>query len=232
MNLLSLIIPVFHEEGNIEKNLRAIEEKINTLKKEVLIVYDFENDPTLVVVNKCKDKFSFPVTLFKNRYGGGALNAIKTGLEAAQSKYCLVTMADLSDDYEKVDTMVALAEDGYDIVCGSRYTKEGKVYRGPFFKQLLSRCAGLSLYYLVGIPTHDITNSFKLYRKEIFDHIPIESTGGFELGMEITVKAFKKGYKIGEVPCSWWDRSFGKSKFRLWKWLPHYLRWFMYALLW
>lgn len=227
---VSLVIPVFREEGNIEKNLEEIERKVKTNPKEVLIVYDNEDDPTVAAVNRCRDRFSFPVALLKNAYSRGALNAIKTGLEASHSTYVLVTMADLSDDYAKVDEMVTLAETGYDIVCGSRYAKHGKVYGGPFFKQFLSRFAGLFLHYAAGIPTRDITNSFRLYRKEMLRGIHIESTGGFELGMEITVKAFKKGYRIGEVSCAWWDRSSGKSKFRFWKWLPHYLRWFFYAL--
>ena len=102
----------------------------------------------------------------------------------------------------------------------------GKQYGGPFLKGLFSRVAGVSLHWLAGIPTHDISNSFKLYRRTILETIAIESAGGFEIGMEITVKAFLQGYKIAEVPTTWTDRSAGASNFKLWKWLPHYLRWY------
>jgi hypothetical protein len=101
---------------------------------------------------------------------------------------------------------------------------------GPKFKGFLSRMAGCSLRWLTGIPTHDITNSFKMYRKSVIDTIEIESDGGFEIGMELTVKAFVAGYKIAEIPSSWQDRTAGESRFRLWKWLPKYLRWYWFAV--
>jgi hypothetical protein len=69
-----------------------------------------------------------------------------------------------------------------------------------------------------------------LYAKEFLDSVQIESDGGFELGIELTVKAHLKGLKIGEVPTTWMDRSKGKSRFRLRKWLPKYLRWYIRAI--
>ena len=59
--------------------------------------------------------------------------------------------------------------------------------------------------------------------------IHIESKGGFELSLEITVKAFLAGYTITETPSTWRDRTAGTSRFRLWKWLPHYLKWYFMA---
>ncbi len=138
-------------------------------------------------------------------------------------------MADLSDDLGKVDLMFNTINEGYDIVCGSRYMRGGKQFGGPKFKKLLSRTAGLTLNYLIGIPTHDVTNSFKMYTKKVLDDIQIESTGGFELGMEILIKAFFKNYKITEVPCIWRDRERGSSNFQLRKWLPKYIYWYLYA---
>jgi dolichol-phosphate mannosyltransferase len=108
--------------------------------------------------------------------------------------------------------------------------KGGKQLGGPKFKGTLSRMAGLSLHYLTGIPTHDISNSFKMYTSRVIKSIQIESSGGFELGMEIVCKAFLAGFKITEVPSVWRDRSAGQSRFKLWKWLPHYLRWYFFTL--
>ena len=88
----------------------------------------------------------------------------------------------------------------------------------------------MSLYYLAGLPTHDVTNSFKMYRKEWLDRLTIESSGGFEIGMEIVVKTFAAGGKIAEVPSTWTDRSAGASRFRIWKWMPNYLRWYWFAI--
>ena len=54
----------------------------------------------------------------------------------------------------------------------------------------------------------------------------IESTGGFEFALEVTVKAHRAGYRITELPTCWHDRTAGESRFRLFRWLPLYLRWF------
>jgi hypothetical protein len=105
----------------------------------------------------------------------------------------------------------------------------GRIEGGPWLKKTLSRFAGVSLYYLRGLDTHDATNAFKLYDKNMLRSIVIESQNGFELNLELTVKAFLKGYRIVEIPVTWRDRMAGESHFRLWKWLPSYLRWYLYA---
>ena len=109
------------------------------------------------------------------------------------------------------------------ILCGSRYMKNGKKIGGPILKTLLSRLAGLSLYHLFKIPTHDATNAFKMYRKKIFSKIQIKSTGGFEYSLEIIIKAYKLGYNIAEIPSVWKDREEGKSNFKMLQWLPKYI---------
>jgi hypothetical protein len=86
------------------------------------------------------------------------------------------------------------------------------------------------LHYLSGLPTRDVTNSFKLYSKEVLDSITIESKGGFEIGMEIVVKAWAAGFRVTEVPTVWRDRALGDSRFQLVSWTPHYLAWYFYCL--
>jgi hypothetical protein len=139
-------------------------------------------------------------------------------------------MADLSDDLKKLDKGVKMINKGYDIVCFSRYMKGGQQIGGPFLKGLMSRIAGLSLFYLFNFPTHDPTNSFKLYRRSVLKKIKIESNAGFDFNLELIVKAHKMGYKIGEIPATWRDRTAGKSRFKLLKWLPKYLKWYWYLL--
>jgi hypothetical protein len=138
-------------------------------------------------------------------------------------------MADLSDDLGQVSKMLELYRRGSHIVVGSRYMRGGRLIGGPWFKQLLSRLSGLSLCWLRGMPTHDATNAFKIYDRAMLDAICIESKGGFELSLEITVKAFLAGYTISETPSTWRDRTAGKSRFKLWNWLPHYLKWYLMA---
>lgn len=138
-------------------------------------------------------------------------------------------MADLSDDLRDVGGMIALYRAGYDVVVGSRYMRGGRIVGGPWLKKALSRLAGTSLHYLRGVATHDATNAFKMYDVAMLNSLQIESKEGFELNLEITVKAFLQGRRIAEIPSVWIDRTAGMSRFRLWKWLPSYLRWYLYA---
>ncbi len=226
-NGLGIIIPVYNEAENIGGTLMAIKERIKTPHR-VYIVYDFDEDNTLPVAKGFLEK-GVDLKFVKN-IGRGVTNAIKTGLTVADEDYLLVTMADLSDDYSVVDNMCGLMSQGYDVVCGSRYMKGGKQVGGPLLKKTLSRIADVSLWYIAGLPTHDATNSFKLYRKSMLDSMEIESDGGFEIGMEIVVKAHSSGFKVTEVPCVWTDRTEGESRFKIIRWAPKYLSWYFYAM--
>jgi glycosyltransferase involved in cell wall biosynthesis len=224
---LGIIIPVYNEAENIGETLTAIEEKV-TIPHRIHIVYDFDKDNTLPVAHEFLRK-GLDLKFIKNPQRG-VVNAIKIGLKKAEEDYLLVTMADLSDDYSVVDTMCQLMSEGYDVVCGSRYMKGGKQIGGPLLKKTISRMAGISLKYITGLPTHDATNSFKLYRKRMLNSMNIESDGGFEIGIEIVVKAHFSGYRVIEIPSIWTDRQQGKSRFKILKWAPKYLKWYFNAI--
>lgn len=223
-----LVIPVYNEGDNIRTTLSRLDGRLSVLA-ETWLVYDTDEDTTIPVAQELEGGTRIPFRLVRNKYGHGALNAIKTGLEDAHSELVVVTMADLCDPPEVINDMVAAANrDKADIVCASRYMKGGRQVGGPRFKGFLSHTAGLLLHWFARVPTHDSTNSFKLYRKTFLDSVKIESTGGFELGIELVVKAHVMGRRIVEVPTTWRDRVAGKSNFKLWKWLPKYLKWFFY----
>ena len=227
---LQIAIPVYNEAGNIAHTLGQIEAMV-TVPHRILIIYDFAEDDTILVVKELiKERKAENIFLVKNKYGTGVLNAIRTGFDSIQDGAILVVMADSSDDMSIVDSMFEKINQGYDVVCGSRYMRGGRQIGGPKVKKFLSRTAGISLHLITGIPTRDATNNFKMYRKSLLDAIKIESHGGFEIGMELAVKAFLKGYKIAEVPSIWRDRAAGKSRFRFRRWLPGYFRWYLYAL--
>lgn len=225
--VLSIIIPVFNEEKSFPKTYKEIKKYVTT-QHTISVVYDFDEDNTVPVAKKLQKKDK-NLILIKNKLGRGPLNALKAGFSSVKKGPVLVVMADLSDDLEDVDKMLELYEAGADIVCGSRYVRGGKQVGGPFIKRLLSRLAGVSLYYVRGLPTHDITNNFKMYDKKILGSTNIESTKGFCIAMEITIKAFLKGAVIKEVPTTWRDRTEGEANFKLWSWLPQYLKWYLYA---
>ncbi len=225
---LDIIIPVYHEQNTICKMLDNLEKRVRTPHR-LLIVYDYDKDPTIPVINSFRKRVK-NITLVKNLYGKGIVNALKTGFKKSTSEYIIVTMADSSDNPDDIDKMVKELDMGYDLVCASRYIKGGSQIGGPFIKSLLSRLAGKSLHILTGIQTHDVTSAFKAYRKSLIDKIKIESKGGFEISLEITVKAYKYGMRITEIPTTWRDRTQGKSKFKVVRWLPYYIKWYLYAV--
>lgn len=226
--LLHIITPVRNEAENFPVLYKAVKTHIKTPHK-LVVVYDSDDDTTVPAV-KAHAKKDKSLILYKNTLGAGALNALKSGFAYVRSGPVLIIMADLSDDLSMVDAMYEQYLRGASVVCGSRYMKGGKQIGGPFLKRTLSRLAGVSLYWVRRVPTHDITNNFKLYDKALLDSITIESQGGFEIAMEITVKAFRNNLKIVELPTTWYDRTAGQANFQLWAWLPSYLRWYFYAL--
>lgn len=225
---LSLIIPVYNEGEVILDTLYEIHNKVKT-KHVILIVFDSDNDTTLETIRNSGHDLS-NIQFVKNLYGKGALNAVKTGYRSVNTDYFLLVMADLADDISQVDRMVSLLDQGFDVVCGSRYMRGGRQIGGGLIKKTLSRAAGVSLHVLTGIPTHDITNSFKMYKTSILDKVTFESTAGFEILMELIVKAHLLGYKITEIPSTWKDRKAGDSRFNLSGWIKHYIRWYLYAI--
>jgi glycosyltransferase involved in cell wall biosynthesis len=160
------------------------------------------------------------------------LNAMKAGIAESSGDYVLISMADGSDEPHVVDAMVELARGGADVVSASRYMQGGHQVGGPPLKRLLSRTAGLTLHWFGGVATHDPTNNFKLYSRRFLDATTIESDAGFELALELTVKATLDRRRVAEVPTTWRDRTAGESNFKLRKWLPHYLHWYLAALRW
>jgi glycosyltransferase involved in cell wall biosynthesis len=224
---LSIVMPVFMEGEAIVPAVEALERDIQTAH-EILVVYDFDEDPTVPVIDRLTAVHP-GVRGLRNDLGRGVLNAMKAGIAASRAPYVLITMADGSDEPHIVDAMVARARDGADVVAASRYMAGGRQIGGPMLKRLMSRTAGLTLHWFARVPTHDATNNFKLYARRYLDQVTIESTAGFELALELTVKASLDGRTVAEVPTTWRDRSAGESNFKLRKWLPHYLHWYREA---
>ena len=224
---LTVVMPVWNEGERVAPTIRAFAAVVRT-PYELLVVHDMLEDTTVPVVGRLAREIP-GLRALHNTLGPGVLNAMKAGMAAAQAPYVLVTMADGSDEYGDVDRMVALARDGADVVAASRYMRGGRQVGGPRLKRFLSRAAGLSLHWVAGVPIHDPTSNFKLYSRRFLDATPIESEAGFELAIELSVKATLQGRHLAEVPTTWRDRTGGESRFRLRKWLPHYLRWYLLA---
>ena len=224
---LSIVLPVYNEGEAVEPVLRALDTGVRT-PHEILVVYDFDEDTTLPVARQLATELR-AIRPLRNELGRGVLNAMKAGIAGSRGSFVLVSMADGSDEPQIVDRMVELARSGADVVAASRYMPGGRQIGGPRLKRLMSRVAGLSLHWFGGVRTHDPTNNFKLYSRRFLDQVTIESTAGFELALELTVKATLAGRRVAEVPTTWRDRTSGQSNFKLRKWLPHYLHWYRTA---
>lgn len=225
---ISIIVPVYNEGTNIAKFIYNLETSVN-IKHEVLIIYDFYKDNTVPIVKRLKRQFR-NIKLIKNIFGSGLINACKTGFKKAKGNFMVVMAGDLADEPKTINKMYELAEKGYDIVCASRYSKGGKKLGGSLIKSALSKFAGLTTPVLLGIPTSDLTNGFKMYNRKLFEKINIESQGGWEFTMEILIKAHILGFKITDTPSTWKERSSGKSKFKFFKWLPKYIHWYFWGI--
>ena len=224
--LISVVLPVYNEDKNIQTCLRRIRDALEKAPHEILVCYDFDEDTTLGAIADMSDRPT-SVRLVRNRLGKGVAYAMRAGFEAAKGDVVVTTMADLSDPPEIIPLMAEkIRTGGADLVSGSRYMKGGRQEGGPWLKGFLSRTASLSMKWIGGLRTLDATNNFRAYRREFLEQMQVESTMGFELALELTAKAHVGGFRIDEVPTTWIDRTSGESRFRLWKWMPHYLRWY------
>jgi glycosyltransferase involved in cell wall biosynthesis len=222
---VSIVIPVYNEGEAVVPYLERIIERMDA-PFEVLVVYDMAEDTTAPVLSRYDNEVVVPTL---NTYGRGPANAIRFGLDSAKGDVIVVTMADGSDDARQIPEMVRLVREGNSIVAASRYMKGGRQVGGPAVKAWLSRMAGVSLYHLGRVGTHDATNSFKAYRADFVRRVGVESAAGFEIGIELVAKARRGRETVTEIPTTWHDRTDGESRFNVIGWMPKYLRWYFYA---
>ncbi len=225
---LDIIIPVYNEGENIVETLRSLKDGVVTPFR-ALICYDFDGDNTLPAVERIKKELGFEVLLVKNR-GAGVHNAITTGFEASRAPAVLVYPADEVYNIGIIDRMHQEFRKGSKVVVASRFMKGGGMEGGPVLKSIVVRVASFVLHYIVGLPASDASYGLRLFSKKILDTVQIESTEGFTYAVELLVKCHRLKWKISEVPAKWYRREKGQSRFNFKKWLPHYFRWFLYAM--
>lgn len=226
---LTIIIPARNEEGIIAKTLDEIYKKVKVPFK-VLVVDDMSVDGTsLIVKNYIKTHKN--VELIKtsiNKNGFSA--ALEKGIKNVKTDYFVVVMADLSDKPTTINKMYELIQGRWDLVCGSRYAKGGKKIGGPKLQGFFSKLVCISLHKLIGIPTADVSNAFKMYKKKALKRVSFNSESGVEASMEIVLQCFFNEAKIVDLPTTWKGRTVGKSKFKiLWR-APRYFRIYIWSL--
>ena len=223
--LLDIIIPVYNEDQNILRTLDSLYLHVRTPFR-LHICYDHQNDTTLPVIRKCK---WYPdIQLIKNKKKG-VHGAVITGFEVSKAPAVLVLPAD--DDYNAdiIDRMYEIFYSGCDIVAASRFMKGGCMEGCPWIKSVFARSASFTLNKFALIPIKDASNGFRLFSKRVVKEISVESSEGFTYAIELLVKCHRLGWKISEVPAKWYERTEGKSRFKVFKWVPHYLKWYLYG---
>jgi glycosyltransferase involved in cell wall biosynthesis len=224
---VSIVVTAYNEGEEIVRFLDRLLEAVS-LPCEVLVVFDSPDDTTQPVLAAYAERDARVIPTL-NTYGRGPANAIRFGFDHSVADVVLVTMADGSDDPTQIDQLVRLVERGVAVAAASRYMRGGQQIGGPPLKALLSRTAGRSLRLLARVGTNDATNSFKAYSAPFVRAVGIESTIGFEVGIELVAKARRYRQPVAEIATIWLERSYGASNFRLGKWLPAYIRWYLYA---
>jgi glycosyltransferase involved in cell wall biosynthesis len=224
---VSVVIPVYNEGDAIVTCLERIREAV-TLPCEILVVFDSLDDTTVTHLMAYADLHP-TVRPTLNTYGRGPAYAIRYGIDHAAAPVAVVTMADGCDDPMQIDQLTRLVERGVVVAAASRYARSGQQVGGPALKAALSRLAGISLFHLARVGTRDATNSFKAYSTAFVRRVGIESDRGFEIGIELVSKARRARLPVAEIPTIWLDRALGESNFKLWAWLPRYVRWYRHA---
>lgn len=224
---ITIVIPAHNEEDVIGQTISNIEKTL-TLDYEIIVVDDHSSDRTSMIVDELSKRYR-NLTLVKNDKERGFANALKKGFSSVRSELVIPVMADSCDDPLTIYSMYEESLKGFCVVCGSRYMRTGQKIGGPKLQSFFSKFVGRSLKHLIAIPTSDVSNSFKCYRKEVLDSVTIEARA-FEISMEITLKAYFKGFSITEVPTIWRGRSMGKSKFYLFKVAPNYIKFYLWAI--
>ena len=227
MSKLDIIIPVYNEDENIIRLLKALENKI-LCNFRILICYDSDNDKTLKQIknNKVIDK----ELLFIKNPKQGPNSAIIQGINASQAEIILVYMADDFENIKIINNMIKLIEQGNDLVIPSRFIPGGKMIGGKKIKKKITIIGSYLIYYVAGIPYKDCTNAFKMFSKNLKEKINLDSTAGFTYALELTAKAYFLKLKITEIPSIWMENKNRKSSFKIFKWLPYYIYWLIYSL--
>ncbi len=225
---LDIIIPVYNEGNIILTTLDALRREVKTPAR-ILICYDRPEDDTLSTIDANREGLAGMSIEFVLNRARGVHGAVMSGMAASQAPFVVVFPAD--DDFNAgiLDAMVAKAEQGYEIVCASRFIPGGCMVGCRWLKAALVRTAAFTLYYIARLPTRDATNGFRLFSRRVVDTIPVESDSGFCYSLELLVKSHRLGLPVADVPAKWFERKQGASRFQILKWVPAYLRWYMYA---
>ena len=205
---LSVIIPVFNEEGNIDPLYREIKGALEGLgaEYEILAIDDGSTDDSFTVLKRLHEEDPrVKVIRFRRNFGQTA--AFAAGFDLAQGEVIVTLDADLQNDPADIPLLLSKIEEGYDVVSGWRVGR-----KDPFLtRRLPSMVANWLISQTTGVRLHDHGCSLKAYRSEVIKEVRLYG----ELHRFIPALASWMGVRVAEVPVQHHARRFGKSKYGL-----------------
>ncbi len=208
-----IIFPTYNERDNIEKIVHAVlplDPRIN-----VLIVDDNSPDGTGDIADRLAKEESKVFVLHRQNkeglgraYIAGFRWAIEQGFD-----FIFEMDADFSHGPEYIKDFLREIQH-YDLVLGSRYISGVNVINWPMSRLLLSYFANMYSRIVTGLPVRDATGGFKCFRREVLEAIDLDKVhaSGYSFQIEMSMRAWKKGFKIHEIPIIFVDRVAGTSK--------------------
>lgn len=208
-----IIIPTYDELENLPKLLPEVLSKDENIA--VLIIDDSSPDGTADWVKKEAEK-NPRIKLIKREKKMGLGTAYIAGFKYALDNnydYIFEMDADFSHDPDEIQNFLNEIKT-YDLVLGSRYKEGVNVINWPMRRLMLSLFANMYTRVITGLPVRDATSGFKCFRKEVLQAIDLDTvkSNGYAFQIEMTFKAWKKGFKIKELSIVFTDRVKGTSK--------------------
>lgn len=208
-----IIIPTYNELENIRKLIPDILGRYDNV--DILIVDDGSPDGTGVYVEKLTNETD-RVKLIKRPQKMGLGTAYIAGFKYALShnyEYIFEMDADYSHDPKEIKNFLTAIKNN-DLILGSRYKTGVNVINWPMRRLLLSYFANSYTRFVTGLPVRDATGGFKCFRRKVLESINLDEikSNGYAFQIEMTFKAYKKGFRIAEIPIIFIDRHQGSSK--------------------
>lgn len=208
-----IIFPTYNEKDNIEKIVHAVlplDPRIH-----VLIVDDNSPDGTGKIADKlsaAEEKVNVLHREEKQGLGKAYIAGFKWAIEN-QYDFIFEMDADFSHGPEYIKDFLREIQNN-DLVLGSRYISGVNVINWPMSRLLLSYYANVYTRIITGLPIRDATGGFKCFRREVLENVDMDKVkaSGYSFQIEMTMRAWKKGYRIKEIPIIFVDRIAGSSK--------------------
>jgi dolichol-phosphate mannosyltransferase len=210
-----VIIPTYNEIENIEKMIRTVFDLPRVF--ELLIVDDGSPDGTANKVKELQKEFSGKLHIEERKGKLGLGTAYIHGFKWALARdydFIFEMDCDFSHNPKDLVRLLEACENGADVAVGSRYTKGGQVSNWPIGRILMSYFASVYVRIVLWLPVKDTTAGFKCYRKKVLQTVDLDAVRfmGYAFQIEMKYRAYKKGFKIAEVPIMFTDRVLGVSK--------------------